>query len=122
MARASYDATVLPDGRRLGPHLPMASGMVKAADRAAAIGATALQSGYDKRVVKAFFFKLSRALAVFYLILLLLVMLLEPFSPKPGMELFTVSSYFLSPIQGLVVAAITVLFTSHEKAASASSS
>jgi deoxyribonuclease IV len=43
MARASYDASVLPDGRRLGLHLPLASGMVKAADRAGAIGATALQ-------------------------------------------------------------------------------
>lgn len=86
------------------------------------IGATALQPGYDKRVVKAFFFKLSRALCVFYLLLLLLVMLLEPFSPMHGMTLFTVSSYFLSPIQGVVVAAITVLFTSHEKGGSASSS
>ncbi len=43
MARASYDASVLPDGRRLGLHLPLASGMVKAADRAGAIGATAVQ-------------------------------------------------------------------------------
>lgn len=34
---------MLPDGRRLGFHLPLASGMVKAADRAGAIGATAVQ-------------------------------------------------------------------------------
>ena len=34
---------MLPDGRRLGAHLPIADGMVKAADRAAEIGATALQ-------------------------------------------------------------------------------
>ncbi len=47
MARASYDATVLPDGRRLGLHLPLASGMVKAADRAGAIGATAVQVFVD---------------------------------------------------------------------------
>jgi deoxyribonuclease IV len=36
-------AAMLPDGRRLGAHLPIADGMVKAADRAAEIGATALQ-------------------------------------------------------------------------------
>jgi hypothetical protein len=83
------------------------------------IGATALQPGYDKRVVKTFFFKLSRALAVFYLLILLLTMLLEPISPKHGMDLFTESNYYLSPIQGLVVAAITVLFTSHERGSTA---
>lgn len=36
-------ARMLPDGRRLGPHMPVAAGMVKAVERAAAIGATAIQ-------------------------------------------------------------------------------
>lgn len=36
-------ASMLPDGRRLGAHLALAGGMVKAADRAIEIGATALQ-------------------------------------------------------------------------------
>ncbi|HYO42196.1 MAG TPA: deoxyribonuclease IV [Candidatus Limnocylindrales bacterium] len=34
---------MLPNGRRLGAHLPLGLGMVKAADRAAEIGASALQ-------------------------------------------------------------------------------
>ncbi|MGK2849967.1 MAG: deoxyribonuclease IV [Candidatus Limnocylindrales bacterium] len=34
---------MLPDGRRLGAHLPLAGGMVKAVERAHAIGADALQ-------------------------------------------------------------------------------
>src|SRR5262245_56110193 len=34
---------MLPNGRRLGAHLPLGDGMVKAADRAAAIGLSALQ-------------------------------------------------------------------------------
>jgi deoxyribonuclease-4 len=34
---------MLPDGRRLGAHLPLAPGMVKAIDRAHAIGASAIQ-------------------------------------------------------------------------------
>jgi len=36
-------ARMLPDGRRLGAHLALGEGMVKAADRSAAIGAAALQ-------------------------------------------------------------------------------
>src|SRR4051794_31615658 len=34
---------MLPDGRRLGPHVPLGAGMVKAVERARAIGATAIQ-------------------------------------------------------------------------------
>jgi deoxyribonuclease IV len=34
---------MLPDGRRLGAHLPLGDGMVKAVARAHEIGATALQ-------------------------------------------------------------------------------
>ena len=36
-------AAMLPDGRRLGAHLPLGTGMVKAVDRAAEIGASAIQ-------------------------------------------------------------------------------
>jgi deoxyribonuclease IV len=38
---------MLPNGRRLGAHLPLGAGMLRAADRAAAIGATALQVFVD---------------------------------------------------------------------------
>ncbi len=40
-------APMLHNGRRLGAHLPLAAGMVKAADRAAAIGASAMQVFVD---------------------------------------------------------------------------
>jgi deoxyribonuclease-4 len=40
---ASYDASVLPDGRRLGAHLSVASGLATAVERAHTIGATAIQ-------------------------------------------------------------------------------
>jgi deoxyribonuclease-4 len=36
-------ATMLPDGRRLGAHLPLGTGMVRAVDRASEIGANAIQ-------------------------------------------------------------------------------
>src|SRR5204863_2744980 len=38
---------MLPDGRRLGAHLPLGGGMIKAAERAHAIGASALQGFAD---------------------------------------------------------------------------
>jgi hypothetical protein len=79
------------------------------------IGATAIQEHQEERTVKGFFFGLSKALSVFYLAALLLTMFLEPFSPMSGMRLFSVSNYWLSPLQSLVVAAVTVLFTSQEK-------
>src|SRR4051794_6765551 len=34
---------MLPDGRRLGAHLPLGTGMVRAVERAAEIGASAIQ-------------------------------------------------------------------------------
>jgi deoxyribonuclease IV len=43
MALASYDAGVFPDGRRLGAHLPLTTGMATAVERAHEIGASALQ-------------------------------------------------------------------------------
>src|SRR5205085_1352710 len=41
--RPATMATMLPDGRRLGAHLALGNGMVRAAERAAEIGAEALQ-------------------------------------------------------------------------------
>lgn len=84
------------------------------------IGATALQSDSDKRIVKRFFFRLSQALAGFYLLILLLILLLDPFAPTHGVDLFNTANNFLVPLQSLMVAAITVLFTSQEKPANAS--
>ena len=86
------------------------------------IGATALQADSDKRTVRRFFFKLSLGLAIFYLIMLLAVLLIDPFAPVHGIELFNLASYFLAPLQSLVVAAIAVLFTSQEKTPAGSTS
>ena len=79
------------------------------------IGATALQEEQDRRAVKLFFLHLSKALSLFYLVVLMLTLVLEPFSTTPGARLYTLSNYWLGPLQALVVAAITVLFTSQEK-------
>ena len=79
------------------------------------VGATALQSRTDERRVKGFFLSLSVWLSVVYLVLLLAVLLLWPFSTMERLSLFIMSNYFLTPVQALVVAAMAVLFTSAEK-------
>ena len=49
-------------------------------------------------------------LSLAYLLVLAATILLQPFSPMNPIELFTASNYWLTPIQGLVVAAIGVLY------------
>jgi hypothetical protein len=78
------------------------------------VAADALASTGDPRTVKIPFFNFSRGLSFFYLGLLALTIFLEPFSPKPGMQLFTLSNYWLTPTQGLAVAAIGAVFATQE--------
>lgn len=81
------------------------------------VGADALAEHSERRTVKRPFFLIAAGLSAFYLSILSLTVFLEPFSQRQGMDLFTVSNFWLTPIQGLVVAAIGVLFTSQEPAA-----
>ncbi|MBY5529738.1 hypothetical protein GFL54_36575 [Rhizobium laguerreae] len=79
------------------------------------IGATALSStAQQPKRVKRGFFRLSRALSIFYLALIALTIMLEPFTKIPVLELYTSSNYFLGPIQGLAVAALGVLFVTQD--------
>jgi len=79
------------------------------------IGAAALSETNDQREVKSWFFRLTFGLSIFYLVVLAATILLEPFSKTPGIQLFTLSNYWLSPLQGLAVAAIGVLFTTQHR-------
>ncbi|MGO6744394.1 hypothetical protein ACCS93_18235 [Rhizobium ruizarguesonis] len=79
------------------------------------IGATALSpTTQQAKRVKRSFFRLSRALSLFYLVLIALTIMLEPFTKTPVLELYTSSNYFLGPIQGLAVAALGVLFVTQD--------
>lgn len=75
------------------------------------IGASALGE-HDKRGVQKGFADLVWWLSLAYVIILSLTILLEPFSPTEGVELLSLSNYWLAPIQGLVVASLGYLFTS----------
>jgi hypothetical protein len=82
------------------------------------IGARALipaagQTGSEQPVNHSFL-SVAFWLSLSYLALLLITILFEPFSPEPfkGLKLYNLANYWLGPIQGLVVAAVTVLFNS----------
>lgn len=83
------------------------------------MGATALIDSHrgeaPQREVKRSFFKIAFWLSIAYLTILTLTLLLEPFSRLHGIKLYNVANYWLGPAQTLVVAAITVLFTSQHK-------
>jgi hypothetical protein len=81
------------------------------------IGASALAEDADKRRVKRPFFGFAKGLSVAYLGVLAATIVLEPFSATPGIKLYTLSNYWLGPLQGLAAAAIGVVFARSESAA-----
>ncbi|MBE9584426.1 hypothetical protein IM792_08205 [Mucilaginibacter sp. JRF] len=79
------------------------------------IGAAAMKPKED-RMVQGNFLALTKATSYAYLIALTLVMLMQPFSPyEDPIKLFSISNYFLTPLQGIVVGALAFLFTSDTK-------
>ena len=67
------------------------------------------------RTVKKFFYHASIGISLAYLIVLLLTMLLEPIAGTHNMDYFKFSNFWLSPMQGLAVAALGALFNSRKK-------
>jgi hypothetical protein len=85
------------------------------------LGANALSAdAHGPQIVRSFFYRISRALSVFYVAALLLTIGLEPVTRVPAIDLYTMSNYWLGPLQGLVVAALSVLFVSKGRPQAAS--
>ena len=78
------------------------------------LASTALEDD-SGRTVKKFFYHVSVGLSIVYLIVLLLTMLLEPLAGTHNMDYFKFSNFWLTPTQGLVVAALGALFNSRKK-------
>jgi hypothetical protein len=75
------------------------------------LGANAIGSAGDrKRKVKRSFYAIALWLSALYLLLILLTLLVEPFTPFEAVELLNLSSLWLGPFQGLVAAALAILF------------
>jgi general stress protein CsbA len=75
------------------------------------LGSAALGND-DQRSVRRTFFGITWWLSVAYLAVLALTVVLQPFSPLEAIQLYQLSNYWLTPIQGVVSAAIGFLFTS----------
>lgn len=76
------------------------------------IGAAAIKPKED-RIVRRNFLKITVGVSFAYLAVLSLILFLQPFSPyQDPVKLFSVSNYFVAPLQGIVVGALAFLFTS----------
>jgi hypothetical protein len=68
--------------------------------------------GREHRRVRRSFYEIALWLSIAYLVVLAMTIFLEPFSPTGSVALFAISSYWLTPFQGLVIGALGYLFTS----------
>jgi hypothetical protein len=60
----------------------------------------------------SFLFKLALGLSCFYLVVVLLTILLQPFVATPALKMMQKSHLYLGPLQGLVAAALSAFFVS----------
>jgi cytochrome bd-type quinol oxidase subunit 2 len=76
------------------------------------IGAAALKPKED-RVIRTNFLKITVGISIAYLIVLSLVIFLQPFSRyEDPIKLFSISNFFIAPLQGIAVGSLGFLFTS----------
>jgi cytochrome bd-type quinol oxidase subunit 2 len=76
---------------------------------------TTAQEDDSGRTVKRLFYLIALGASVIYLAVLLATLLLEPLAWTHDMAFFSFSSYWLGPIQTIVVAAVGALFNSRKK-------
>ena len=79
------------------------------------IGAMAMDQDDERRTVKAFSALRGGHFGLLNLFVPLCTMLLEPYAGSHDMRFYNLSNYWLSPLQGLAVAALGVLFHSKKK-------
>ena len=82
------------------------------------LGYTALDSRALEGVVRNSFFQVAFWLSSFYLFLILLTLLIQPFAhadAAKAIQLMRLSNIWLGPIQGFVASALGVLFVSKRK-------
>ena len=78
----------------------------------AVLASEALRPEFSKIQVRRFFSRIAFGLSVFYILLILITLLVHPFSPLQALELLAISNFWLGPVQGLVDASLAVVFIS----------
>jgi hypothetical protein len=76
----------------------------------AVLSYTALNPAALDAVVRRSFYRIAKWLSIFYLGLVALTLLIQPFSTKGPLELVRMSNLWLGPMQGLVGTSLGVLF------------
>jgi hypothetical protein len=76
----------------------------------------ALGQSLKVKSVDSYFFWLTFSLCTFYLMMVTLTILLQPFAPLDPLTLVKQSNLWLGPLQGLVSAALVAFFTKRETA------
>lgn len=77
---------------------------------------TAFVDRSDSMTVDKFFFKISLGCSIFYISLLTMVIIYQPFIDSPALESFSRATIFLSVIQGITSACLGAFFTSQKNA------
>jgi hypothetical protein len=75
---------------------------------------TALEPVRSESVVRTSYYHVALWLSVFYLLLVLLTILIQPFTASDPVDLMRRSNLWLGPSQGLVGSALGVLFASKQ--------
>ena len=63
-----------------------------------------------KKTVDRYLFKLAFGLSILYFIVLILVLLIQPFTSSPILKIMAQSHFYLGPLQGLVAACLGIFF------------
>jgi len=79
------------------------------------LGYTALNPKFSNTEVRRSFFWIAFYLSTVYLGLVLMPILIQPFTNTTPIELMHTSNLFLGPFQGLVASSLGVLFVSKQK-------
>lgn len=76
------------------------------------LGYSALDATASRFAVRKSFYRIAICLSIFYQLLVLLTILIQPLVGTDPLELMHTSSLWLGPIQGVVASALGVLFVS----------
>ena len=82
----------------------------------AGLTVTALDPVRSESVVRTSYYRLALWLSVFYLLLVSLTILIQPYTSSDPVTLMHISNLWLGPSQGLVGSALGVRFASKQKA------
>lgn len=80
-----------------------------------AYSSVALKDSPNTTTVDKAFFNISFGCSIFYLLILTIVVMYQPFANAPALETFSRSSFFLSVIQGVTTGCLGVFFVSQER-------